>query len=150
MVFDRIFNLETYAKGDERLKLIAEFLLEHPSETLADGRYDLPNGIFVNVSVSPTRSDGDYEVHRKYIDLQLILEGDEIIRWAHLSRLNGEPPYDAQNDIQFFSGNQEAGASLRLNAGDFVIFYPQDGHKPLLRLKTEFSRKAVFKIPVKP
>ena len=148
MILDHISNLETYSKGDEKLAAIAAFLAEHPAETLADGRHELGLGIYANVSTSAVRDSGDFEVHRRYADLQLVVDGSEVMEWAHLDDLSVPGEYDATADIQFYASATGSAATLKLYAGSFAVFYPQDGHKPVLRLDHDFSRKVVFKIPV--
>jgi len=148
MIFDRISNLETYAKHDEKLTAIAEFLKEHPAETLCDGRHNLTLGIYANVSTGPVRDSGPFEAHRKYADLQLMVEGSEIMEWAHLSDMTNAADYSEANDCQFFACQPAAASALKVYPGYFAIFYPQDGHKPLIRLDHETSRKVIFKIPV--
>lgn len=148
MIFDRISNLETYAKNDEKLTAIVEFLKAHPVETLADGRHELGMGVYANVSTGPVRDEGNFEAHRKYADLQLMVEGCEIMEWAHLNDMTNAADYSEVNDIQFFACQPAATTALKVYPGFFAIFYPQDGHKPLMRLDGETSRKVIFKIPV--
>ena len=148
MIFDRIANLETYAKNDEKLTAIVEFLKAHPAETLADGRHELSLGIYANVSTGPVRDSGDFEAHRKYADLQLMVEGSEIMEWAHLNDMTNATDYSESNDCQFFACQPAATSALKVYPGYFAIFYPQDGHKPLIHLDHDASRKVIFKIPV--
>lgn len=148
MIFDRITNLETYAKGDEKLTAIVEFLKANPVEILDDGRHELSLGVYANVGAGPVRDGGDFEVHRRYADLQLMAEGSEIMEWAHLSDMTGGTEYNGEGDFQLFSCQPAGTVSLKVYPGYFAIFYPQDGHKPSLRLDHDFSRKIIFKIPV--
>ena len=148
MIFDHISNLGCYAEKNEKLAVIAEFLSTHPADTLVDGRHELPEGIYVNVSSGPVRDDGVFEVHRRYADLQLVIEGSEIMEWAHLSELSDGAAYNAEGDYQLFSCQPSAALTLKVCCGYFAVFYPQDGHKASLRLNHDVCRKAVFKIPI--
>lgn len=148
MIFDRIANLKTYAKGDEKLTAVIDFLKSHPAETLADGRHELSLGVYANVGSGSVRDAGDFEAHRKYADLQLIVEGSEIMEWAHLSDMTNGTQYNESGDFQLFSCQPVPTVPLRVYPGYFVIFYPQDGHKPSIRLDHDISRKVIFKIPV--
>ena len=148
MIFDHISNLGMYAKQDAKLNVILEFLKQHPAETLAEGRHDMDMGIYANVSTVTVRENGDFEAHRRYADLQLVVGGSEIIEWMGLKDLNETTQYNEESDIQFFSGDAPAAIPLKLYPGNFAIFYPQDGHKPCLRLDHDTSFKVVFKIPM--
>ena len=148
MIFDRISNLGTYAENNEKLTAIVEFLKKNPFDTLADGRHELDLGIYANVGSGAVRDSGDFEVHRRYADLQLIVEGSELMEWAPLDELTNGGDYKAEGDIQFFACQPAAAAPLKFYRGYFAGFYPQDGLKPSLRLDHDSSRKIVFKIPV--
>ena len=120
-------------------------LLKTLSKDTPDGKVPLENGAYYNVfgltlSEAP---DGKFEAHREYLDLQYILEGDEQMEYADLKYVTEVSPYVAENDAAFYQGE---GSRLKLHAGDFVIFYPTDAHKPGLGNGT--VRKVVVKIPV--
>lgn len=146
MIFDHIGNLETYARGDTKLTAVVDYLKAHPM--LEDGRHALENGAYVNVGSGDVRDDGDFEAHRRYIDLQLLLEGSEAMEYAPLSALRVGTDYSKAGDYQLFSDRPSETIVLKLYPGAFAVFYPQDAHKPSLRLENDRSRKAIFKIPV--
>lgn len=146
MIFDHIDHLKVYAANDKKLSAIVDYLKQNPE--LKDGHYELTDGIYVNVGPGTVRDSGDFEAHRNYIDLQLLLDGSERIDWAPLSAMTAKTDYDAAADCQMFSCCPSKTAILKLYPGFFAVFYPQDGHKPLLHLDHKESRKAIFKIPV--
>lgn len=148
MIFDRIHNLGTYAAGDEKLIAIVKFLDAYPVANLTDGRYELSMGIYANVGSGPVRDTGGFEVHRRYADLQLVIDGSEVMEWAYLDELTDGAEYNEEGDFQIFASCAAETLSLKVYPGSFAIFYPQDGHKPSLRLAHDFSRKVIFKIPL--
>ena len=46
---------------------------------IPDGRLEYPNGIWANLQTYYTKEDALFEAHRKYIDIQFILAGQEKI-----------------------------------------------------------------------
>jgi len=89
-----------------------------------------------------------FEAHRRYIDIQLVVRGQEAIGVAPVSTLTTVEPYDAAKDIEFFAVPQTS-ETLALRAGDFAVFAPGDGHRPSLHLDgPHVSRKAVVKVSV--
>lgn len=90
-----------------------------------------------------------FEAHRLFIDVQIIVSGRETILWAPLARLPRiHTPYDYEKDILFF---EEPGWSVpvRMEAGDFLILFPSDGHKPrCLVERPEEVGKIVLKVSV--
>jgi biofilm protein TabA len=114
-------------------------------------KVDLDHGVFALEQVYETkaRADGFFESHRKYIDVQFVFEGEELLEVADISRMKGSAPYDESKD--FFAYEDSADASLlRLFAGQAAIFFPQDVHMPTLRVRSNpvLVRKCVIKVPV--
>ena len=68
-----------------------------------------------------------FEAHRIYWDLQLVLDGEELVGCAPLASLTESVPYDGQNDIAFYSGE---GDYVTLKEGMALLLAPWDGHKP--------------------
>jgi biofilm protein TabA len=114
-------------------------------------RIELTGGAFAleQVYLTKARPDGFFESHRKYIDVQVVVTGDEVLELAEISRLTATQPYDAERD--FLKYADYTGASLlRLGVGEAAIFFPVDGHMPGLRPGgvAGLVRKTVIKVPV--
>lgn len=109
----------------------------------------LGEDLFVIVEHEPgrTREAAKLEAHRRYIDIQLVLEGVDEMGWKPLADCR-EPvdDYSAEKDIQFF---RDVPVSwIATPPGTFCIFFPEDAHAPLV--SSGKIRKAVFKIALKP
>ncbi len=147
MIVDEIANLEKYADIHPAFRRVADFLKGHDVSAFADGRYLLcSDGTeFVNVQTIPVKGkeEARLESHRKMIDIQVPLTGDETMGYTPLTC--AEPSeYDGQKDISFHPGG--ADSYIHVRKGMFVIFFPQDVHAP--GIASEMMKKAVFKIPV--
>lgn len=129
------------------------FMLDFSPKKYDDGRYELENGVFVNISTYTTklRSQGTYEAHKEYIDIQFIIEGNEIIAVESLDAMHGQrclQPFAPGSDIELYEGN-ELGTDHLLSAGDYLILPPSDAHMPgICVCKPSQVRKGVIKIPV--
>lgn len=120
------------------------------------GIYDLPDGrveidgqkVYAIVQRYVTTDAGPpkFEYHKKYIDIQFIASGKEVIGWAPAETLTITEAYDADKDVAF--GAVEAGkwTPLSLQTGQLAVLYPEDGHAPRLALG---EASAVTKIVVK-
>ena len=70
------------------------------------------------------------ETHRRYIDIQFIVSGEECIGWLPMSDCKRvSSPYDAGKDIEFFF--DRPATWLSVSPGTFAVFYPEDAHAPL-------------------
>ena len=114
-------------------------------------RVELTDGVYAMEQVYATkpRAEGVFESHRKYIDLQVLLEGEEILEVIDLARVTVSQAYDAERDYALYADHPE-GSRLRLKAGEAAIFYPVDVHMPSVRFADQAVRvrKTVVKIPV--
>lgn len=126
-----------------------EFLLQPDIHLLTDGRVDIDGDrVFALVQHYETlETDAPrFEYHRKYIDIQYIVSGEEVIGWASADLMVLTEEYDGDKDICF--GTVLAGemTPVYLKAGQLTVLYPEDAHAP----KLSAGRPShVFKIVVK-
>lgn len=114
------------------------------------GRVELGGGVFAleQAYVAKPRAEGRWEAHRVYIDVQVIVDGDELMEVTDVSRLKVAEDHTPEKDILFYEA--EAGGSvLRMRAGEVAVFYPVDAHKPSLAAgePAALVRKTVVKVP---
>ena len=128
---------------------IVDFLAVFRKGEMAPGRYDIHgDDLFAAVSRYDTEPDGDrvFENHKKYIDLQIVLDGKEEIQWADTKTLTMvSEEFSKGGDIAFYKG---AAMGYTLLGGEqCVILFEEDAHKPnVLHEKSENVLKVVFKI----
>ena len=151
MIFDRLNNAKQYFKLDENLKKGFEFLLNNDLKSLKEGKYEiLGDKIFANVQSLSTKdkSEKKWEVHRKYIDIQYVITGEECMGYGILEDFKTiKEKYDENKDVEFLDGNFFNYINVR--EGDFVIFYPNDVHAPMLSVeKSENIKKVIVKIAI--
>lgn len=90
-----------------------------------------------------------FEYHRKYIDLQYILSGEEVIGWAPAAGMTASFDYDESQDICFGLMERGRWSPVRLFAGQLAVLWPEDGHAPRLATDTVcLVRKIVVKVAV--
>ncbi|MGV8992292.1 MAG: YhcH/YjgK/YiaL family protein [Thiobacillus sp.] len=90
-----------------------------------------------------TRMDAKLECHRRYIDIQLVLEGIDEMGWKPLAEcVEPATEYDAERDIRFF--NDAPASWIATPPGSFCLFFPDDAHAPLV--STGLIHKVVVKI----
>ena len=148
MIFDTIANADRYAALHPLFSRAFEFIRDTDLLALAPGRYPIVGeDLFVIVEnvAGRSRDEAKLECHRKYIDIQLVLEGVDEMGWKPLAECR-EPvaDYSAEKDIQFF---RDAPLSWIATPPDaFCIFFPEDTHAPLVA--TGSIRKLIFKIAV--
>lgn len=113
-------------------------------------RVELAGGAFAMEQVyhAKARPDGFFESHRKYIDVQVIIAGEEAIEVEDIARLTATMDYSEERDLIKYADTPNA-SRLVMRAGDVALFYPADGHMPSLQLKgPQLVHKTVVKVPV--
>lgn len=70
---------------------------------------------------------GKLEAHRRYWDIQYVASGEERMGWVNLGEATVSEPYDTEREVAFFTGKCNY---IRVPAGSFTIFAPQDVHMP--------------------
>ena len=142
-------ELELYASLDKYFKIIFDIAKSSDPEALSEGRHEVDGeNCFYTVlkyDTSP-RENARFETHKKYIDIQIILEGDEEIRYETLEKLTPATEYDAERDIAFWNMNGEYD-SARFSAGELTIIFTGEPHAP--SLDSDKGRSAVTKLVAK-
>lgn len=114
-------------------------------------RIDLAGGCFALEQVyrSKARPEGFFESHRRYIDVQAIVAGEEWMELADLALFPTDTPYLAERDF-LKHPDLPAATRLHVRAGDAAIFFPEDVHLPCLHgaAGPALVRKTVIKVPV--
>ncbi len=131
-----------------RLASGLQFLQDNDATKLQPGRIDLDGDrVFALVQHYNTKpkEQGVWEAHRKYIDIQYVAEGRELMGYANLEHLQaGE--YDAEKDVVLLKGE---GSYVLMKPGTFVILMPVDAHIPQVAVDSpEPVKKVVIKVAI--
>ncbi|MDP4222939.1 MAG: YhcH/YjgK/YiaL family protein [Bacteroidota bacterium] len=141
----------SYFKNRERWDKAFTFLKNSDLSVLELKRYDIDDdNVYAPVSEYLTKNEADarYEAHQKYIDIQYVVSGKELIGIAPVSQKNEVlEPYDATKDIEFL--NVSGGENRTAMPDRFFIFFPDDAHRPGLKDgESSPVRKVVVKVKV--
>lgn len=149
MIKDKLCNAEYYYGLSNNLKKGFEWLKNTDLKNLKDGKYFIENEtVYANVQTYETKDQAPYERHHKYIDIQYMIDGTERIGVCDYTNCSVEEPYQEEKDIEFMSCKNEEEFHT-LSAGEFLIFYPQDAHKPSLKTdKRKIVKKVVIKVAI--
>lgn len=122
------------------------FLRDSNLMALPLGRHDLQNGVYATVSEYVPKDPEHFEAHQKFIDVQYVATGKEMIEVSDASRQKPSIPYDESKDVRFY--DSEDFTRLMADSSTFFIFFPNDAHKPGMNIgQNDTVRKIVVKIP---
>jgi biofilm protein TabA len=146
MIIDTLHHSERYETLHPGFQAAFRFLKKSDLAALPEGRCEIDGErLFALTQRYQTQplQEGKLEAHRKYIDIQYVVSGEEFIGYAPLADQAPVAPFSEEKDIGFYHGE----ASLvKVSAGMFAVFYPQDAHLPCRQIA---SPQPVKKIVIK-
>jgi YhcH/YjgK/YiaL family protein len=149
MILDRIENARLYVGLNAGFTKAFEVLTDASLIQKKDSKYAVESdNLFYTIQRYTTKpiSEGKLEVRRKYIDIQFLLSGVEILGYAPLKGLAVAEEYNSEKDIAFFETPKEL-TKVKLEPGLFCILFPDDAHLPACHLADPSEvRKVVIKI----
>lgn len=151
MIKDKLKNAHLYDRMHKNFPMVFEILQSLNLPELREGHIELDGDyVYINVSSADGRTaeEARLEAHSRYIDIQVPINEAETFGTADLSELtspDGEP--DEERDIIFY--NDPIKRTITVNPDEFVIFFPNDAHAPLLECGAG-HKKLVVKVSVKP
>jgi biofilm protein TabA len=151
MIVDTLDHIHLYRVPVEGLEEALAWLGKPDSLGLEPGRYPLGDSGAVAIlaaGLTVPEEDEEWEAHRRFADLQVVLSGEEVMGFAPLGRMTPKGEYSREDDCVLLEGS---GNFMLVRAGGFVFFTPNDAHKAMLATPSGPGevRKVVFKLPWK-
>jgi YhcH/YjgK/YiaL family protein len=146
MIVDTLDHSEQYISLHPRFQAAFAFLKNTDLHALPEGRLEIDGtnlfALTQNYQTKPV-ADGKLEAHRKYIDIQVVVSGEEYIGYAPLTGQAPVDPFNPEKDMGLYHGDANL---IKISSGMFAIFYPHDAHLPCRQVQ---GPCAVKKIVVK-
>jgi YhcH/YjgK/YiaL family protein len=149
MIIDTLKNAYKYTNLHPLIASAFDYLKGKDLQNLEDGKFEIAEGLKLIVSngngKNKETSLQKFECHDKNIDIQVCVIGNETIYWKPREKCNtpnGE--YNSEKDVRFF--NDTPDMNFQLTDGQFVIFYPEDVHAPMIGEGP--IKKLVFKVKI--
>ena len=155
MIYDSLKNAAQY-KGlhagiDQVLEAAKAYTADnYPEKTrvVLDG-----DNVFMNMAAYETHSTEKavFEAHQQYVDVMVMIDGVETIYVKPTDRLS-HVYQEYKPEVEALLADFDADATpLRLEAGTFVILFPQDAHSPACDADgTQNVKKIIGKVKLVP
>lgn len=149
MIAGNINDLKDYDFLPDNIKQAFLYAAEHNLQESEKGSYQLAGEkLFVNIVEyqTTTAEKRFWEAHKQYLDIHLVLAGEERINLNHISRMV-QKEFVEKDDYLPLEG--EFSSYIELKTGDFLICYPNDGHMTGLMVnEPQQIKKAIFKVMI--
>lgn len=123
------------------------FLKNHDLSKLSPGKYPIDgDNVYASVTEDPTKDydKSAWESHRKYVDLQYVISGEEKIGVSPVAKVKVTEPYNKKKDVAHYSG---PGKIYEAKPGSFFLFFPGTAHRPNITTDgNKTDKKIVIKI----
>jgi YhcH/YjgK/YiaL family protein len=148
MIVDEIKNAEQYYGLGSRIEAALRYLAQTDFSQVEPDRYDIDGDdvyALVQEYDSKPKSEGFWEAHHQYLDVQYVAAGTEHMGYRPVEGMQaGE--YNKDNDFYKLEGD---GEFYTLRAGYFTILKPQDAHMPGMAIAApQAVKKVVVKVRV--
>lgn len=146
MIIDAIVNSARFESLNPYFKQVFDYIKTHDLTAMAPGKIviDGENAwISIDEVEGKNLKSAKIETHNKYVDIQLLLKGNEMYGWKSRADLKkAEESYNAQKDFTLYTDPVEL--YFTMQQGNFVVFFPEDGHAPCIG--EGYIKKAVAKV----
>ena len=134
MILSDLKHTERIEQLHPLFKEVFDYVKSHDLLHTECGRIELKgDDLFIN-NVNPTLIPEEkqvLELHRDYIDIQILLEGKERMGWKAIDELQEEvQAYDKEKDCALYADRPTS--FVDLVPGQFTIFFPEDPHAPII------------------
>ena len=149
MIYDHLNNIATYKGLSPNIALGLDFLKQMKPDTPV-GEYQINHRVKAIVSEYETKLENEYgyEAHRKNIDIQYLLSGEERIACLPVERLKETKPYNEEKDAAFYAADLKP-QEMTISDGYFAVFFQQDGHMLQLSVDKPMKvKKVVIKVEI--
>lgn len=121
--------------------------LDEHMQDQAPARFEFSGGyLLLQEGHTKEINDGDYEAHKRCLDVQVLLEGAELVVWNDISNLKLSVAYNPESDKALYVGE---GCGITLLPDTCYICWPEDAHKACRHMDQPMHyRKAVIKLPI--
>lgn len=147
MVYDSIKNIGNYRGQSLWLDKAIDFLETADLNSLPIGRTEISGDkVFFNVMEAEAKEEDEvnFEIHKKYMDIQIDIEGTENIAVG----LDIEEVIEAyREEIDFGVVDCSEYVICKMGKGRFIICMPEEAHKPgIATEENRYLKKCVFKV----
>jgi len=132
MIAGDLSGKKWYLNIHPKMKEAFDFLEDCFVRGTKPGRYELDGDnlyALVFQYVPQEKEAPRYETHDRYLDIQCMAAGSEFQWYCPRKDLSSPIACSPEKDVSFYSFAGQ-GSRLHMKAGDFAIYFPEDGHLP--------------------
>jgi len=136
MIIDTMQNASRYFGVHPLFAKAFEYIQRTDLNAIETGKYEIDGDqlkaiVAEKKGMTSAESTAKFECHNHYIDIQLCVKGNEQIGWKPREKcVSQKGDYNPEKDVLFYSDAPDM--FFQLTDGQFVIFFPEDVHAPMI------------------
>jgi YhcH/YjgK/YiaL family protein len=149
MIVDSIKNIDLYEFKNQNMTKAFEYIRNNRFTDELTGKIEIDGqDLYAIKSEYRPKLEHDllWESHKRYIDIQYIIKGEELIGYTSINDFDIVKPYDSENDVVL---GKVDGSYVKLKSGDFMVLFPDEAHKPgIMSSENSHVIKLVVKVKI--
>ncbi|MGL5351323.1 MAG: YhcH/YjgK/YiaL family protein [Cetobacterium sp.] len=149
MIFGQLNELKFYKGISQGLDAAIEAIENGSYKNGVLGKNEIDgDNVFFNLQECKTKilEECFFECHKKYIDIHVVIEGEEGIGYSLKDSLKEKSEFNEESDFGVLEGIEEY--RMNMTKDNFLVVFPDEPHMPLIAKNNEPTelKKVVFKI----
>ncbi|MDO4690940.1 MAG: YhcH/YjgK/YiaL family protein [Fusobacterium sp.] len=151
MIYGEIKDIKIYKGLSKNLDKAIEYISEKKYKDNHFGKNEIDGDIIYfncpEKAITRDKNGLELEYHKKYIDIHIVLEGEESIGYSAFNSLIETKKFDIENDYALMKGDIQT--EFYLDKEKFLIIFPYEAHIALLKVgKEKEIKKVIFKVEI--
>lgn len=151
MIYGEIKELNMYKGISKNLDKAIDYILSGKYIEAIPGKNEIEGDtLYFNCPANPKTKEieeGFFEGHKAYIDIHIVIEGEENLGYTPRPNVTISKEYDKEGDYELYDGKVEM--LFHLNPQKFLMFFPEEPHMALLKVnEPKEIKKVIFKVLV--
>lgn len=152
MIVGKLVDLYRYKGISKNIDTAIDYIQNNDLMALPKGKTVVDgDNVFINRDTYVARplEECFFENHEKYIDIQIVLKGQEVIGYTHITNpdLKVTTPYNPDKDVTKYNYNPKGAVFFTLEEG-FALVYTEDAHLAKCKANDEIVEKVVVKVKI--
>ena len=150
MIFGKVQDIDRFVLPQAGFAVLKSYLKRVSKIKFIKGRFEIEEEQVFGIGLEyETKGEDEciWEAHRKYIDIHVVLEGEEQVLISGIENMKSTKSYDTEGDYELFEGKKEH--RVLLKQGEFLILFPNEVHKTGVLIEgRKFVKKLVAKLAI--
>ncbi|MBQ9520446.1 MAG: YhcH/YjgK/YiaL family protein [Acholeplasmatales bacterium] len=152
MIVGKLVDLYRYKGISKNIDTAIDYIQNNDLMALPKGKTIVDgDNVYINRDTYVARplEECFFENHEKYIDIQIVLKGQEVIGYTHITNpdLKVTTPYNPDKDVTKYNYNPKGAVFFTLEEG-FALVYTEDAHLAKCKANDEIVEKVVVKVKI--